>query len=292
MAQARNAQVEINEITSDMMTFTLSGTDTSVANALRRVMIAEVPTMAIDLVEIRVNTSVCHDEFLAHRLGLIPLISVNADTYNYTRDCKCEGNCSDCSVTFELSVVNTTMDDISVTSHDLIALGVSDVRPVDNRDTPDKVLIVKLGPNEELSLTAIARKGIAKEHAKWSPVAVATYQFDPLVQVNSSRMDTLSELQKKEFVGSCPTKVYTYEEQHRVVVVEEPGACMFCEQCVRKAESFSIKDLVKISVKPGRFIFKVESTGVMPPDQIVFSALKILADKLDAVDHELALEGA
>lgn len=85
MAQARNAQVEINEITSDMMTFTLSGTDTSVANALRRVMIAEVPTMAIDLVEIRVNTSVCHDEFLAHRLGLIPLISVNADTYNYTR---------------------------------------------------------------------------------------------------------------------------------------------------------------------------------------------------------------
>lgn len=155
-----------------------------------------------------------------------------------------------------------------------------------------QVLIVKLGPNEELSLTAIARKGIAKEHAKWSPVAVATYQFDPLVQVNSSRMDTLSELQKKEFVGSCPTKVYTYEEQHRVVVVEEPGACMFCEQCVRKAESFSIKDLVKISVKPGRFIFKVESTGVMPPDQIVFSALKILADKLDAVDHELALEGA
>eukprot|EP00474_Spongospora_subterranea_P002577 CRZ03035.1 hypothetical protein [Spongospora subterranea] len=292
MTNSRSPQVEITEISHDTIAFTLSGTDASIANALRRVMIAEVPTMAIDLVEVRVNTSVCHDEFIAHRLGLIPLMSTNADTYNYTRDCKCDGNCVDCSVTFELSVLNTTLEDISVTSHDLIPIGETDVKPVDHRDTPDKVLIVKLGPNEELSLTAIARKGIAKDHTKWSPVAVATYQFDPLVQINSSRMDLLSESQKKEFVSSCPTRVYHYEEQHRVVVVEEPVSCMFCEQCLRTAESFNVKDLVKISVKSGRFLFKVESTGLMPPDQIVFAALRILVDKLDAVDNEITLDAA
>jgi DNA-directed RNA polymerase alpha subunit len=81
----RDASVELGEITAETLTFTLTGTDTSVANALRRVMIAEVPTIAIDLVEIRINTSVLHDEFIAHRLGLIPLISTNVDTYNYTR---------------------------------------------------------------------------------------------------------------------------------------------------------------------------------------------------------------
>lgn len=85
MTNGREPHVEIQEVTSELLTFILSGTDTSVANALRRVMISEVPTLAIETVEIRTNSSVCHDEFIAHRLGLIPLISTNVDTYNYTR---------------------------------------------------------------------------------------------------------------------------------------------------------------------------------------------------------------
>ena len=44
--------LQIREIDDDSMTLVLSKTDTSVANALRRVMISEVPTMAIDLVEV------------------------------------------------------------------------------------------------------------------------------------------------------------------------------------------------------------------------------------------------
>jgi DNA-directed RNA polymerase II subunit RPB3 len=89
MSNAREPHVEIQEFSNDLLSFTLSGTDTSVANALRRVMIAEVPTLAIETVEIRANSSVCHDEFIAHRLGLIPLDSSNAETYNYTRVTRC-----------------------------------------------------------------------------------------------------------------------------------------------------------------------------------------------------------
>ncbi len=85
MPYSRQPQIEILELKEDSISFLLTKTDTSVANALRRIMIAEVPTMAIDLVEFENNTSVLHDEFLAHRLGLIPLTSATCDKFNYTR---------------------------------------------------------------------------------------------------------------------------------------------------------------------------------------------------------------
>ncbi|KAM3286375.1 hypothetical protein P3S67_025174 [Capsicum chacoense] len=89
---------KIHEVKPDFMKFELRDTDSSIANALRRIMIAEVPTIAINLVEIEVNSSVLNDEFISHRLGLIPLTSECAMSMRFSRDCDaCDGD-GQCSI--------------------------------------------------------------------------------------------------------------------------------------------------------------------------------------------------
>lgn len=53
--------------------FDIIGITPAIANAFRRIMLSEVPSMAIEKVHIYNNTSIIQDEVLAHRLGLIPL---------------------------------------------------------------------------------------------------------------------------------------------------------------------------------------------------------------------------
>ena len=82
--------------------FELSNTELHMANALRRIIIAEVPTMAIDIVQVKENTSALNDEFIAHRLGLVPLVSDTVDDFELHQQCQCDEFCSKCSVSYRL----------------------------------------------------------------------------------------------------------------------------------------------------------------------------------------------
>jgi DNA-directed RNA polymerase alpha subunit len=70
---ARNPHISITSLAEDRIEFELRDTDISVANALRRVLLAEVPSLAFTSVFIHDNSSVMADEFVAHRVGLIPI---------------------------------------------------------------------------------------------------------------------------------------------------------------------------------------------------------------------------
>ena len=57
------------------MRFDISGTSYAVANALRRVAISGVNCFAIDVVSFYENTSAMFDEYVAHRIGLVPIMT-------------------------------------------------------------------------------------------------------------------------------------------------------------------------------------------------------------------------
>jgi len=87
--------------------FDLVGAEPPLANALRRIMLAEIATMAIEKVTMWQNTSVIPDENLAHRIGLVPL-NVDAREFEYHETDK-EYNETD-SLHFKLHKICTKKD--------------------------------------------------------------------------------------------------------------------------------------------------------------------------------------
>ncbi|XP_020593275.1 DNA-directed RNA polymerases II, IV and V subunit 3-like [Phalaenopsis equestris] len=294
----RFPKVKIREMKDDYMKFELQETDASMANALRRVMIAEVPTIAIDLVEIEANSSVLNDEFIAHRLGLIPLVSDDAMGMRFSRDCDAcdgDGQCEYCSVEFHLNVRCDSDQTLDVTSNDLRSTEPR-VVPVDvaartlasetgDFDSQDQrgIIIVKLRRGQELRLRAIARKGIGKDHAKWSPAATVTFMYEPEIHINEELMETLTLDEKRSWIESSPTKVFDIDPNTYQVRVLDPEAYTYDEEVIKKAEAMGKPGLIEISAKEDSFIFTVESTGAIKSYQMVANAIEILKQKLDAV---------
>jgi DNA-directed RNA polymerase subunit D len=162
-------------------------------NALRRLSISQVPTFAIDDVVILENSSVMHDEAIAHRLGLIPLrTDLERFVMPHLCDCKSTLGCSKCKVLLVLDAESQDKTKV-ITSADLISEDEL-VRPV-NSEIP----IVSLAPGQKLKVEAYARLGNGKNHAKWQPTSVAVVkdskeEDDSILVIESNGSLTAQEI--------------------------------------------------------------------------------------------------
>lgn len=159
--------IEILEKEDERITVKFNNTPMQYINAIRRLSISEVPTLAIDDVVILENSSVMHDEAIAHRVGLIPLrTDLNRFVMPHDCDCKSTLGCSKCRVLLVLDSEANEKTKV-VTSGELLSEDDL-VKPV-STDIP----IIALAPNQKLKFEAYARLGVGKDHAKWQPTSAA-----------------------------------------------------------------------------------------------------------------------
>jgi DNA-directed RNA polymerase subunit D len=170
-------------------------------NAIRRIAISEVPTLAIDDVVILENSSVMHDEAVAHRLGLIPL-RTELDRFVMPQECDCQSTlgCSKCRVLLILDSEAIEKTKI-VTSGDIKSEDEL-VKPVSN-DIP----IVVLAPSQKLKFEAYARLGVGKDHAKWQPTSAAVLKDGADDNEAILTIETNGALTAEETVNAAMEKI-------------------------------------------------------------------------------------
>jgi DNA-directed RNA polymerase subunit D len=266
-------EIEFSSLDDTLARFTLSGATPAFANAFRRAMIGEVPTLAIENVRIYDNTSAFFDEMLAHRLGLIP-IKTDLSTYVTQEKCSCGGaGCPGCMVTFTLSVEGPK----TVLSSDLI--------PQDPKATPvyDNIPIVKLAKGQKLVIEAHAVLNTGREHAKWQPTLVCGFKNHPVVSI-SEACDACGMC-----VDECPRNVLTVRGKKVEVVEGKLPDCSMCKLCERACLASGIGDepAIKISAEADRYIFVVESDGSLPVKEIMDSALAYIRDQSNELERQI-----
>ena len=330
---SQNFQVQLHRNLPLDASFSLIGLDAAIANAFRRILIAEIPTLAIENVYIRSNDSIIADEVLSHRLGQIPLTGPLAglkwleyiprrpqgllgedsgrameddreakdnDTIVLKLQVRCEwkngmkGREGEPEELYEHSNVYASdlVYEVQGRQSNYFS-GENAIRPANPR-----ILIAKIRPGDEIDMVMHAVKGIGADHAKFSPVATATYRLLPTIDISRPIVGD----DAKKFARCFPKGVIGYEEVtqeeserkgsgyegkvgEKKAVVKDVMRDTVSRECLRH-EEFAGK--VKLGRVRDHFIFSVESTGQIHSDALFIESVRILRGKCRVLKGSLA----
>ncbi|MCU4752123.1 DNA-directed RNA polymerase subunit D [Halobacteria archaeon AArc-curdl1] len=230
--------------------FLVRGVTPAFANGIRRAMVADVPTMAIDEVRFIENSSVMFDEQLALRLGLVPLTTPPEGEF-----------AEDDVVTLSIDVEGpgTAYSGDLVTSDDL-------VRPAD-----ENVPIIKLKDGQRLEAEADAVLDRGKDHAKHQGGVAVGYRHLQRVTVG----EDISEFE---------------EQEAQIIrgVIEDDGELVLTSEFDHDlSERYPGKE-VHVEDVPGAFVFHVETDGSFDATDLVTRAVDTIDSR--AADLEEAVQ--
>ncbi|KAF2675268.1 putative DNA-directed RNA polymerase I and III subunit Rpc40 [Microthyrium microscopicum] len=309
-------QVEFHETKAFVSSFSLIGLSAPIANAFRRILIAEVPTIAIEDVYISNNTSVIQDEVLAQRMGLIPF-KIDDDLFKWLKWAPAKGQPRDYNtIQLDLEVNCEWFEDgkdkykkagerdprklyknAHVYARDFVFKPVNRQMPFVNasndRGIPSPVfpmhpelLIAKLRPGQVIKIKTHAVKGIGADHAKFSPCATASYRLMPKIDI----IKPIIGADASKFARCFPEGVISLKP-----VTEEQAEDENSPYAGHEGEKYAVvadamkdpvtreclrhpefTDKVRLGRIQDHFIFKIESTGQFTSNDLFVEAAKVL----------------
>jgi DNA-directed RNA polymerase subunit D len=246
----------------ERLEFLLEESTPAFANALRRIMVSEIPTMAVEWVDFHENSSALYDEIIAHRLAMIP-IKFDPSKFNMPDQCKCNGDgCSLCQVVFAVEKTGPCV----VHSGDMKSSNKA-VGPTD-----PNFPITELLKGQKLKLEAVARLGTGKKHAKWQ-AANASYQYYPEIKIRTDDY--------KNYIKDVPKSAITIQGKN--IQINDFTKTDLLKKAVEESENS-----MEFVEDPARFVFSVESVSGLDPDYIVSTAAQILAEKAEEFKKQVA----
>ena len=253
-----------NDKENGKLSFIVKDAIPAFANTLRRIMIDEVPTMAIEDVEFIKNNSILYDEIIAHRLGLIPL-TTDLKSYNLPEKCKCNGEgCARCQVKITLKA-----------SKGSGMIYASELKSKDSAIKPayPKMPIVELLKGQSLELEATASLGKGKVHVKWSP-CLAYYKHKPIIEIGNVK-------NPEEVVEKTHGNIFEIKNRKLEVIKDN----LFKYDLAGVLEDVSNNE---IKVKyDNDIIFYIESWGQLSCKEILNEAINILNETFDEFNEKI-----
>lgn len=217
------------------LNFDIDNIDVGFLNSIRRLILSEIPNIAVNFesydianndIVFHKNTSVLHNEFTGHRISMIPLCFEESeidtfDPVNYKFTINEKGKKT--VTTKDIKIYDAN----NVLYPEAFHAKIFPADPI----TKDHIIITKLKNEDEvLDATFRARVGIAKQHARWSPVSTCTFfnNLDPeLVEAerknatDMNKFDTLDKyrLFSKNEYGEPDSFNFTIESECRLSAI-------------------------------------------------------------------------
>ncbi|MBI2582249.1 DNA-directed RNA polymerase subunit D [Candidatus Woesearchaeota archaeon] len=244
------------------LSFLLSGSNEVFANAIRRLIIEEVPTLAVEEVEIKDNNSALHDEMLALRLGLIP-IKTDLKSYRLPKN-QDEVTEKSASCTLQLKLKANKKGYVYA----------EEAESADPKCTfvYEKMPVVKLLSKQKIDVTMTAVMGQGKEHTKWTP-GLAHYKKEPVLKV--------SKIQNPERLASvCSDGVFRIKGNNVEVVAEKVYESKLLDTYAEMDKGISV-------THSDNLIFNVEGWGQLSCKEMLTKSADILLEKVEEMEKRL-----